>query len=268
VPTLERPGGAHIHWQSRGEGSLVVFATQFFGYPEVFSDLIADLARDHRLVTYDMRGTGRSSREGPYDMTTDAADLGALIEQVGGPAVVMGMGDGCNRAVRLAADRPDLVSVIVSPGGNPVGREAARGTDALVDSPSVLDALLGMIETDYRAALRTMVTGANPQMSEEEARARVSRVVEYCPQDVGAARLRAWIEDESLQRSRALGSRLWLLSISLEGNPWFPAAAKDRTSELLPEARIEEVGNGAITRPDLTAAVVRRAVREYAAGAV
>jgi pimeloyl-ACP methyl ester carboxylesterase len=258
VPKLSRPGGIQIHWEERGEGPLVVLATQFFGSPAIFEALIADLATDHRVVSYDLRGTGESTRDGPYDIATDAADLAALIESIGGPAVVVGWGDGCNRAVWVSAERPDVISAIVTPGGNPVGREASQGTDALVDSPSVIQAMLAMIETDYRGALRTIIGGANPQLSEEEARLRVDGIVEYCAQDVGAARLRAWIDDDPREAARALGGRLWILSNANEDNPWFTPAGLDRTRELLPEVQIEEVEGGAISRPDVTAGIVRR----------
>jgi pimeloyl-ACP methyl ester carboxylesterase len=257
MPTLTRPGGAEIHWEERGSGPLVVLASHFFAFPEAFEGLIADLAADHRIITYDARGTGKSTREGPYDVPTDAADLGALIEEAGGPAVVViGMGDGANRGVKLAAARPDLVDAVVTPGGNPIGRRAAEGTDALVDSPSVLDALLGMIDTDYRSALRTMVSGGNPQMGEEEKRERVDRVVEYTPQEVGSARLRSWIDDRVLEESRAIGDKLWILTFG--SNEWFPDAALDKTRELIPEAHIEAVEDGPVSRPDITANVVRR----------
>jgi pimeloyl-ACP methyl ester carboxylesterase len=266
VPLLSRSDGVEIYWEERGQGPLVVLATQFFGSPGIFEGLIEDLAADHRVVAYDLRGTGRSTREGPYDIATDSADLAALIESIGGPAVVVGWGDGCNRAVWIAAERPEVVSAIVTPGGNPVGREASQGTDALVDSPSVIEALLGMIETDYRGALRTIIGGANPQLTEEEARLRVDGIVDYCGQDVGAARLRAWIDDDAREPARAVGDRLWILSNSLEDNPWFTPAGLDRTRELLPEVHIEDVEGGAISRPDLTAAIVRRATTRMRSG--
>jgi pimeloyl-ACP methyl ester carboxylesterase len=268
MPLLSRPDGAQIHWEERGEGSLVVLATQFFGSPEVFENLVADLAADHRVVTYDLRGTGQSTRQGPYDVVTDAADMVALIESFGvGPALVIGWGDGCNRAVKIAAERPEVVGAIVTPGGNPVGREASQGADALVDSPSVIEALLGMIETDYRAALRTIIGGANPNLTEEEARTRVDSIVEYCPQEVGAARLRAWIDDDAREAAKIVGSRLWILSNAHEDNPWFTPAGLDRTRELLPEVNIEDVEGGAISRPDLTAAIVRRVTDSGVLGA-
>ena len=73
----------------------------------VFEGLIALLAEDHRVVTYDPRGTGRSIAAGARTtIETDARDLAALVEAAGPPAVVVGMGDGSNRAVHAAAARP------------------------------------------------------------------------------------------------------------------------------------------------------------------
>jgi hypothetical protein len=180
-----------------------------------------------------------------------------VIEAAGEAAVVVGMGDGCNRGVRLGAERPDLVRAVFTPGANPVGREAAEGTDSMVSSPAVLEGLAGMMETDYRGALRTLISSANPQMSEDEARERVSRVVAYCAHEAAFARLRAWIADDALEASRALGDRLWILMLEAS-NPWFPSDELERTRALLPEAIIEPVVDGPLSRPDLSAAVVRK----------
>jgi pimeloyl-ACP methyl ester carboxylesterase len=255
MPLLRRPDGAEIFWEERGEGPLVVMATQFFGYPELLEGLTDDLVADHRVVTYHLRGTGRSTRTGPYDMPTDAADLCALTDEVEGPAVIVAMGDGANRAVRAAAARPDLVRDVVSPGGNPLGRNATRGTEALAASESVLEALVGLLDTDYRAALRTMVDTANPQLDEESRRERVDRTVDHCPHEAAAPRLRAWIDDDAGDEARALGDRLWILEHGK--NPWFPIEVVRQTRELLPEAHVEEVVDGPLSRPDITAAVVR-----------
>jgi pimeloyl-ACP methyl ester carboxylesterase len=257
MPMLTRPDGVELRWDERGDGPLVVFAMQFFGYPLVFEGLIRDLAADHRVVLYDARGTGASTRRGPYDMETDSSDLAAVIEAAGEGAVVIGMGDGCNRGVHVGAEHPDLVRAVFTPGGNPVGRKAAEGTDSMVTSPAVLAGLAGMMETDFRGGLRTLIASANPQMTEDEARERVSRVVAYCEHEAGVARLRSWIDDDALEAARAMGDRLWILTLEAS-NPWFPADELDRTQALLPEAHVEPVTDGPVSRPDLAAAVVRK----------
>jgi pimeloyl-ACP methyl ester carboxylesterase len=255
MATVKTPDGVRIHWEERGEGPLVVIAVQVFAFPEFLADLIADLATDHRVVCYHLRGTGSSTRQGPYDIDTDAADLGAVIEEAGGPAVVVAMGDGCNRAVKLAAARPELVGAVVTPGGNPLGRKAAEGTEGLAGSESVVEALLGMMEIDYRSALRSMLGTGNPDLGEEQLQERVSLTVAHCPHEAAVPRMRQWAEDDSHEQARALGDRLWLLEHGL--NLWFPIETLSRTRELLPQAHVEEVPDGPISRPDLTAAVVR-----------
>jgi pimeloyl-ACP methyl ester carboxylesterase len=256
VAVVKRPDGVEIYWDERGAGPPVVFAIQFFGFPELLSGLISELATDHRVGCYHLRGTGNSTRRGPYDLATDGADLGGVIEEVGGPAVVVGMGDGCNRAVKLAAARPELVTAVITPGGNPLGRRAAEGTEALAGSDSVVEALLGMMEIDYRSALRTMLGTGNPELGEELLQDRVNQTVAHCPHEAAAPRMREWAEDDAGEEARTLGDRLWVLEHGR--NPWFPIEVVSRTRELLPEAHVQEVVDGPMSRPDLTAAVVRQ----------
>src|SRR5918996_5205146 len=109
MPVARLSDGVEIHWDERGDGPLVVIANQFFSESWVFEGLIALLAEEHRVVTYDPRGTGRSSRRQPYHIDVDARDLVGLVEAIGPPALVVGMGDGSNRAVHAAAARPDLI---------------------------------------------------------------------------------------------------------------------------------------------------------------
>ena len=255
MPTTKLPDGAQIQWEERGEGPLVVIANQFFSESWVFEGLISLLAEDHRVVIYDPRGTGGSSRQGPYTIEVDARDLLGVVEDAGAPAVVVGMGDGSNRAVHAAAARPDLIDVVVCAAGNPIGATAVEGTEGLAGSVSVLDALMSMMETDYRGALRTMIGTANPTFDEETLRMRVNSTCENCPQDVAAERMRSWIGDNALEPARALGDRLWILEPG--GNPWFPIEVLRRSRKLIPEAHMKEVEDGALSRPDITVDVVR-----------
>ena len=79
MPLLSRPDGVSLAWEEVGDGPSVVLANQFFGVAETFAPLLEDLARDHRVVTYNLRGTGDSTREGPYNAEVDAADLEAVV---------------------------------------------------------------------------------------------------------------------------------------------------------------------------------------------
>jgi pimeloyl-ACP methyl ester carboxylesterase len=254
MPVIHRPDGAQLHWEERGDGPTVVVANQFFAPLSVFGRLMDMLAERHHLITYDPRGIGSSSAHGPYNVETDALDLAALIEETcDEPVPIATMGDGSNRAVRLAADRPELVQAVVCVSGNPISRVAGEGGEGLAASDSVIEALLSMMETDYRGALRTMIATANPDLDDDTVRARVTASAERCPQEAAAPRMRSWVEDEALPRARAIGDRLWILEDGT--NLWFVETAK-RTAELLPEAHVHAVENGAISRPDIATSYI------------
>jgi pimeloyl-ACP methyl ester carboxylesterase len=255
---LKRPDGAEIHWEARGEGPLVVLAGQAIGYPEIFQNLLDELASDHRVVTYHLRGQGESSPDGPYDPITDADDLVAVIEEAaGGPAVIIGMADGAHRAVRASARAPELVAGVVTPNGNPLGRDAVlRDSEGLAGSEAVVEAIMEMFSNDYRGALRRIITDANPQATEEEIRDRVAFTSQFSTQGPALERLQAWIADSTEEESKALGDRLWILQHP--GNPWFTLDVLPKTRELLPEAHVEAVDDGPISRPDIAAGAVRQ----------
>jgi pimeloyl-ACP methyl ester carboxylesterase len=254
MPRVSRPDGAELHWEDRGQGPTVVIANQFFAPITVFGDLIELLGKDHRVITYDPRGIGPSTGDGPYDIATDAEDLAVLIaDACDEPVVIVTMADGANRAVKVAANHPELVRAIVCVAGNPVGRTAIEGGEGLAASESVIEALLSMMETDYRGAMRTMVSTANPDLDEDAVRVRVNASVERCPQSAAAPRMRSWIEDEAMEPSRAAGDKLWILEDG--SNPWFMETTR-RTAELLPEAHVHQVEDGAISRPDIAAGFI------------
>ena len=131
--------------------------------------------------------------------------------------------------------------------------------DGLATSPAVVGALVQLFESDYRSGLRTVVEGGNPQFSAEEVHQRVDDVFVYSPLEATLGRLRGWISHDSREAGRALGDRLWMLTFG--GNLWFPAELKAAFERDVPEARIEEVADGAVSRPDQTAEIVRRITR-------
>ena len=265
---VERPDGVEIHWEARGEGALVVIAHQIvWSYPKVYVDLVDDLARDHRVVLYDPRGCGRSSRRGPYDVETDVDDLLAVVGAAGGEAVAIAVGYGYNVAAHVASARPDLISHVIAVGPAAAAmlpRSELKGSDVLAASDSVIELVMQMMRTDPRAALRTVIAATNPGLDERELRERVGRIAAYISPDAGLDRARAWLEDDTSEQARILGDRLWILHGRTE--PLFEGALASRVAELYPRAHLEEVEDGPVTRPDLTAAQVRRVTGAEVAG--
>lgn len=255
MPYVEREGGVRLHWEETGEGPGLLIAYSYIQHPQVLKPLLAELQEGHRLVTYDARGAGESTRQGPYDMATDVADLLAIAEAAAPIAAVVANGDATNRAVHAAAGRPELVPCVISMESVPLAPNQAAGTDSLISSASVLEALVGMMRADYRSGLIAAIERGNPEWSQEQIRERVDAIVAYIDHDPAVARLEEWIRDDPRDDPASLGDRL---IVAYEGSGgWFPADLTELGSQVLPEARFEKLERGALTRPDLTAAVVR-----------
>ncbi|MEK6277111.1 MAG: alpha/beta hydrolase [Actinomycetota bacterium] len=238
----------------------MVLATYWTWSPGVYGPLLDDLASDHRVVTYHLRGTGESSRQGPYDTETDSGDLEAVLEEAGGSAVLFSTADGANRAARVGAARPDLVAAVVTVGTAPIARAQFAHHEGMLGSDSVVGAFFETFERNYRTGLRTLIEATNPQMSEDELRERVDVQAEFSPQESAVARLREWAADDPHEAARALGDRLWIFTASGVAGPWLPPKEElDRmTKETLPDAHVAELEPGPVSRPDLVAEKMRR----------
>jgi pimeloyl-ACP methyl ester carboxylesterase len=259
-PPIQRPDGVEINWAEHGSGRLVLIAHQIlWSFPSVYDELIEDLARDHRVVTYDPRGCGASTRQGPYDAETDTADLLAVAEAAGGQAIAIAVGYGYNLAARVAAARPDVIVDVlcVQPAAAAaLPRSELKDADVLAGSESVLEVLVQLMSTDPRTAVRTLLSAVNPDLSDKQLRERVSRIWAYVTPEAIPVRTNAWIEDDPSENGRALGSRLRILHGQVE--QIYEGALAARVAEVYPEAHVEEVPGGPISRPDLIAGWVRR----------
>jgi pimeloyl-ACP methyl ester carboxylesterase len=257
MPFLPRPGGVEIHWEERGDGPLVLFLHHCFSHPPIYEGLCEELARDHRVITYDPRGTGRSTRRGPYELRVDLEDFEALADELGGDAVAVGLGDGRDRAARVAWSRPDLIHAVVGCDASPMGRFIGEEVEAPSASRAVLEAVVGLAGSNHRAAMRGMLEFTNPGMTEDELRRRLDAEVAYCSAEALRARSHWFLREDSVEAARAIRDRLW---IAYWESAWIHGAA-ERIHDVLPEARVYPIDAGPISRPDLTADVVRKATK-------
>ena len=183
MPSIERPGGVAIHWEGQGEGPLVVIVHQMlWSRPSIYAGLVADLARDHSVVLYDPRGCGRSGRQGPYDIPTDAEDLLAVIEAARGPALAIAVGYGYNVVAHASSVRPAAISDVIAlmpAAAAMLPRSELKDSDVMGASDSVVDMMLQLMRTDPRAALRTMIAATNPSIDEDALRERVELAAAY-----------------------------------------------------------------------------------------
>ncbi len=129
MPTIQT-AGAQIHYETTGTGPAVLFAHGAGGNAASWWQQVPEFARDHRVITFDHRGFGRS-RCNADQFSASAFDGDALAildaEKIDRAAVVCQSMGGWT-GVRLAVNHPTRVRALVL--GNTPG---AIFSDALLE---------------------------------------------------------------------------------------------------------------------------------------
>ncbi len=125
---LVREGG-QIAYDMTGTGPLVICVPGMGDLRSTYRHLVPELvSAGYRVVTTDLRGHGDSDTTfADYGDEATASDILALIDALGGHAVVVGNSMAAGSAVIAAADRPELIDALVllgpfvrNPPTNPV----------------------------------------------------------------------------------------------------------------------------------------------------
>jgi pimeloyl-ACP methyl ester carboxylesterase len=127
-----------LHIEARGTGPAVVFTHGFGRAGDTWARQVDALAADHHVVTWSMRGHGRSGAPSrPYTRDDALADLAAVVDSataVGdGPALLVGHSLGGYFSLAYTLGRPETVRglALLSTGPgfrNPESRERYNRT--------------------------------------------------------------------------------------------------------------------------------------------
>jgi pimeloyl-ACP methyl ester carboxylesterase len=130
---LERPEG-RLAYDLDGDGPLVVCLPGMGDLRTTYRFLVPALVDGgFRVASLDLRGHGDSDATfTSYDDEAAASDAIALIEELGGPAYLVGNSMGAGAAAIAAANRPDLVSGLVLLGAFVRDPRTSRFTKVLV----------------------------------------------------------------------------------------------------------------------------------------
>lgn len=105
---------AGLHIEARGTGPAIVFTHGFGRASETWAAQVDALAGDHHVVTWDMRGHGKSEvPAGLYAREDALADLSAVVDaamaESGGPALLVGHSLGGYFSLAYTLGRPETV---------------------------------------------------------------------------------------------------------------------------------------------------------------
>jgi aminoacrylate hydrolase len=115
VPVLQ-VDGADIFYETHGKGPPLLLMAGTACDGEFWKPYqVPEFARDHTVITFDQRGTGKTTTRTPdYSTGRLAVDAAALVERVGlGPAIVWGHSMGGRVAQLVALDHPAAVKSLI-----------------------------------------------------------------------------------------------------------------------------------------------------------
>ena len=135
MPTLDRDG-VNIHYDMAGDGPALILTHGYSSTGEMWAGQIAPLARHFTVITWDMRGHGRSDYPqdpAAYSEAATVADMAALLDAVGASdAVVGGLSLGGYMSLAFHATHPERTRalLIVDTGPGYKNDQAREGWNA------------------------------------------------------------------------------------------------------------------------------------------
>jgi aminoacrylate hydrolase len=128
MPFLRLNDDTNLHYEVHGEGPPFLFLAQTATHGAVWKPFqVPDLARDHQVIIYDQRGTGRSATPS-LDFSTArlAADAAALLDHLNAAgAILCGHSNGGRVAQLLTLDHPHKVKALILASAG--GAHASKG---------------------------------------------------------------------------------------------------------------------------------------------
>ncbi len=120
--TARLGGGVALSVVITGDGDPLLLIPGLGAGRSAFDPILADLARGHRVISFDPRGIGESTGGGHETLTAMALDAVAVLEAVEvASAAVFGVSMGGLVAQHLVVDHPDRVTSLIlaatAPGG-------------------------------------------------------------------------------------------------------------------------------------------------------
>lgn len=111
-----RDNDIKIHYEVAGQGTAFLFFAETACAGDIWNHFqVPEFARDHRVITHDYRGTGKSSRPTiQYSCEDFVDDAAALLDHLNaGPAIVLGHSMGGRVAMLMALKHPAKVKKLI-----------------------------------------------------------------------------------------------------------------------------------------------------------
>lgn len=109
--------GVEIHYEVHGQGPVILLTHGYSATSQMWRGQIAELARDHTLVVWDMRGHGQSdypADDSAYSEALTVGDMAAILDAVGAKtAIVGGLSLGGYMSLAFYRAHPERVKALL-----------------------------------------------------------------------------------------------------------------------------------------------------------
>lgn len=114
VETARSADGTKIAYERTGDGPVLILAGGALNNRHSADALVPLLAGKFSVITFDRRGRGDSTDTPPYSPAREVEDLKALIDAVGGSAMIFGHSSGAVLSLEAAADGAAITRLAVN----------------------------------------------------------------------------------------------------------------------------------------------------------
>ena len=135
MPTVNR-NGVNIYYEVHGSGPALLLSHGYSATSHMWAGQVEALSRDYQLITWDMRGHGRSDYPDDLAEYTEAAtvaDMAAILDAVGAKRAIIGglsLGGYMTLAFHLAHPERCLALLIIDTGPGYKKDEGRAGWNA------------------------------------------------------------------------------------------------------------------------------------------
>ena len=233
--------GVRTFYVEHGSGDPVLLVHGLGGTGTgIFKRLLAPLSGQHRVIAYDLRGSGQSSvTPGPYTVELLADDVDALLAALGLDAVTLvGHSLGGGIVLDYAATRPARVRAAIGIGAvTGLPEQGKQGMEARARTVE-RQGMAAIAETVATNGLAPSFRETNP----EELEALVALIAANDPAGY-AAQCRALVAIDVTSRLGEI--RCPVLLVCGEQDQASPPAANKTNAALIPNARLVELADTA-----------------------
>ena len=113
MPYIDR-GGCRVHWEAVGDGTPVLLIMGAVYSSRMWHPTVPALSKQHQVITFDNRGTGKSTATRVASISDMAQDALAVLDAAGAErAHIYGASLGGVVALELALQAPDRVRSLI-----------------------------------------------------------------------------------------------------------------------------------------------------------